>query len=237
MSKGCVIFAFDGVIADTESLHMTAFNMTYEKHAADPGKKIHISPTSYFTKYIVYGDREGIGHMLRDNGVQPSETLVETLSASKDAFFRQGLGTFAEPLPGVRKVLAWLEERAIPRAICSGGRRNEIIELLEIFKLRHHFDVLVAIEDVRFGKPEPEGYNKAFDMLNMEYDAELDKAFSLVIEDSAGGCTAGKEAGIRVLGVATSLPLEEVQRHATYAVPDLSHLDLKVLAGWLGVNY
>jgi beta-phosphoglucomutase len=236
MAKGCVIFDFDGVIADTEALHLTAFNLAYEKHADQLGKQIRISPTSYFSRYIVYGDREGIGHMLRDNAVQPSPQLIDSLSASKDQFFRQGLGSFAEPLPGVRNLLSWLEERNIPRAICSGGRRNEIIQLLDVFKLRHHFDVLVAIEDVNFGKPEPEGYNKAFDLLNLEYDADLDKNYSLVIEDSAGGCTAGKEAGIRVLGVATSLPLEEVQRHATFAVPDLSHLDMNLLAAWLAVR-
>ena len=107
--------------------------------------------------------------------------------------------------------------------------------LLDAFKLRHHFDVLVTIEDVRMGKPDPEGYQRAFDLLNLEYDAELDKAYSLVIEDSAGGCAAGRAAGLRALGVATSLPLEQVSRCATFAVRDLAHLDHEVLAGWLGL--
>ena len=92
---------------------------------------------------------------------------------------------------------------------------------------------LNGVEDVRIGKPDPEGYNLAFDRLNLEYDAELEKSCSLVIEDSAGGMSAGKAAGIPVLGVATSLPLEEVQRHATYGVGDLSKVSRETLRGWL----
>jgi HAD superfamily hydrolase (TIGR01509 family) len=237
MSKGCVIFDFDGVIADTESLHHAAYNRMFAAHERNLGKLIQIDPALYFRRYIVYGDREGITNMLRDNGVEPSDELVATLAAAKEQIFHEGLGSFAEPLPGVRDLLTWLEEKNVPRAICSGARRAEIELLLKAFQLRHHFDVMVTIEDVRLGKPEPEGYNKAFDLLNLEYDAELDKSHSLVIEDSAGGCSAGKEAGLRVLGVATSLPLEEVQRHATFCVQDLSKLDLKTLAGWLGITH
>ena len=88
----------------------------------------------------------------------------------------------------------------------------------------------------RVGKPDPEGYNIAFDKLNLEYDAELEKEFSLVIEDSEGGCSAGKAAGLRVLGVATSLPLDQVCKHATFAVGSLAELSQGQLAGWLGIT-
>jgi beta-phosphoglucomutase len=237
MPKPCVIFDFDGVIADTEVLHVTAYNHAFASHAADIGGPLVISPPSYFSRYIVYGDREGLHHMLHDNGRPTHESLIEKLAQAKERFFIESLGSFAEPLPGVRDTLAWLEEKNIPRAICSGARRAEIDLLLAAFKLRHHFDVIVTIEDVRMGKPEPEGYNKAFDLLNQEYDDQLDKSLSLVIEDSAGGCSAGRAAGLRVLGVATSLPLEEVQRHATFAAQDLSKVDTKTLAAWLGVTH
>jgi HAD superfamily hydrolase (TIGR01509 family) len=237
MAKGCVIFDFDGVIADTESLHHAAYNRMFAGHERHLGKLVQITQASYFNRYIVYGDREAITLMLRDHGIEPTENLVQQLSDAKEQIFHEGLGSFAEPLPGVRDLLEWLEEKNVPRAICSGARRAEIELLLKAFQLRHHFDVMVTIEDVRLGKPEPEGYNKAFDLLNLEYDAELDKSHSLVIEDSAGGCSAGKEAGLRVLGVATSLPLEEVQRHATFCVQDLSKLDLKTFAEWLGITH
>jgi beta-phosphoglucomutase len=235
MPKGCVIFDFDGVIADTERLHLAAYNAVFSAHAARIAGPLVVSPEAYFGKYIVYGDREGIFNILRDHHRPHDAATITFLADAKHDIFEKKLHTFAEPLPGVREVLAFLEENRVPRAICSGARRQEIITLLDAFQLRHHFDILVTIEDVRFGKPDPEGYNLAFDKLNLEYDAELDKSASLVIEDSAGGCSAGKAAGIPVLGVATSLSLDQVQRCATYAVQDLAHLPLASLRKWLGL--
>jgi len=236
MSKGCVIFDFDGVIADTERLHLGAYNRTFAAHAGEIGGELRISAEDYFTGYIVFGDHEALFHMLGDHGRPTDGGLIRRLAAAKHEAFEQTLRALADPMPGVREVLAWLEARNVPRAICSGARRSEIELLLESFRLRHHFDVMVTIEDVRLGKPEPEGYKLAFDRLNLEYDAELDKEYSLVIEDSAGGCAAARAAGLRVLGVATSLPLEELQAHATYAVERLDQMDWGQLARWLGLK-
>lgn len=235
MSRGCVIFDFDGVIADTEALHHTVYNLTLAAHAEAIGGPLEIPRAAYFGRYIVYGDREGFFHMLRDAGRPHDPALIDRLSAAKHQLFTGKLSTCAEPLPGVRDTLAWLEDRNVPRAICSGARRGEIIELLDAFQLRHHFDILVTIEDVTRGKPDPQGYNLCFDRLNLEYDAELDKDYSLVIEDSAGGCSAAQAAGLRVLGVATSLPVDELRKCATYAVESLDVLDKDTLAAWLGV--
>lgn len=230
-----MIFDFDGVIADTERLHLAAYNQTLARHGGEIGGGFEITPAEYFSRYIVFGDREGLARMLRDHSRPFDDGLIEKLAAAKHELFEKQIHTFADPLPGVRELLAWLEARNIPRGICSGARRGEIEMLLTVFQLRHHFDVVVSIEDVRQGKPEPEGYNLAFDKLNLEYDAELEKEFSLVIEDSAGGCAAGRSAGIRVLGVATSLPLKELCNAATHAIESLDQIDLRQLAAWLGM--
>ena len=235
MAEACVIFDFDGVIADTERLHLLAYNHALREMRQDVGRLIELTPEDYFSRYIVYGNREGFWHMLRDRAITPSDELMEKLCACKDDAYVQRLHEFAQPLPGVRKVLDLLEEWRVPRAICSGGRREEIVILLDAFDLRSHFDVMVTIEDVRLGKPDPEGYNKTFEKLYDEFDGLPQKAKSLVIEDSAGGCTAARAAGLRVLAVATSLPLETLQRCADFAVPDLSHLKATDLKRWLGM--
>lgn len=233
MSKGCVIFDFDGVIADTERFHLVAYNAALAAHAAEIGGPLAITEPQYFANYIVFGDREGLFHMLNDHGRPCDGILVRKLAATKHKLFEKHLHGVSDPLPGVREVLAWLEARNVPRAICSGARRGEIEMMLDSLKLRHHFDVLVSIEDVRLGKPDPEGYNLAFERLNLEYDAELQKDSSLVIEDSAGGCAAARAADLRVLAVATSLPLEKLKQCATWAVGSLSDLDFNELARWL----
>lgn len=236
MSRGCVIFDFDGVIADTESLHLAAYNQVLADFSAQIGGPIEISRAAYFSRYIVYGDREAFFHVLIDHARSASPELLAGLTAAKHALFHQRLSDFAEPLPGVRELLAWLESRNIPRAICSGAHRDEILRLLDAFALRHHFDVVIAIEDVQNGKPDPQGYNLAFERLNLECDAQLEKSLSLVIEDSEGGCAAAKAAGIPVLGVAGSLHLSRLQKCATAAVESLALLDFQQLGTWLGLH-
>ena len=235
MPKGCVIFDFDGVIADTETLHLDSYNDALAHHVAAINGPLAISREDYLRRYIVYGDREALAHMLADHARPHDASLVATIAATKHILFQRKLGTFSDPLPGVRQVLTWLEERNVPRGICSGARRSEIEMLLSAFQLRHHFDVLVAIEDVVLGKPHPEGYKLAFERLNLEYDAELDRELSLVVEDSAGGCAAARAAGLRVLGVAGSLPLAALESCATYAIDSLANLDKSLLSQWLGL--
>jgi beta-phosphoglucomutase len=236
MPRPCVIFDFDGVIADSERLHLAAYNHTLAAHAHLIAGPLEIQPDAYFARYMVYGDHEGLLHILRDHQRPHDPALIEKLAHAKHTTFEEKLGDFAEPLPGVRHLLEWLEQHHIPRAICSGARRDEILTLLDAFHLRHHFNTVVAIEDVRRGKPDPEGYLLAFNQLNLQHNAELDKQFSLVIEDSAGGCSAAQAAGLRVLAVATSLPFESIQRCATFALPDLSHLNTDHLSEWLGLT-
>ncbi|MCL2647804.1 MAG: HAD family phosphatase [Phycisphaerales bacterium] len=236
MARSCVIFDFDGVIADTEAVHLAAYNATFRAFAAEIGGALVIAPAAYYGRYIVYGDHDALFHMLKDNDRSTDDRLIERLMQAKGKCAEEKLSDFAEPLPGVRDLLAWLERNNVPRAICSGARKDEVLTLLEAFKLRHHFDVVITIEDVRHSKPEPEGYNKAFDFLNVKYDAALEKGSSLVIEDSEGGCAAGRAAGIRVLGVATSVSLERLRRCTDFAVENLAKLDHKVLAEWLGLH-
>lgn len=243
MADGCVIFDFDGVIADTETLHLQAYNFAFTDQAAalrkaapDRPQPPQLTADQYFAKYIVYGNREGFALMLTDAGYRATAPLLDALCESKDRFFDDSLQHIAEPLPGVRQLLGWLEERQVPRAICSGAARREIQHLLGLFGVRAHFEFIITIEDVRHGKPDPEGYNLAFQKLYEKYDTNLAKPHSLVIEDSAGGCSAAKAAGIPVLGVATSLPLARLQACADHALPDLSHLDYGELTRWLGMG-
>ncbi len=233
MPESCIIFDFDGVIADTECLHLHAYNAAFSHHAEMIGGPLTISPSEYFSRYVVYGDVEGFSMMLRHYGRPHDEVVLHKLAAAKHEFFTRASHGNTEPLPGVREMLTFLENSRIPHAICSGARRAEIVHHLEVFNLLHHFDVIVSIEDVQHGKPDPEGYNLAFEKLNEQFDAELSKSSSLVIEDSAGGIAAGQAAGLRVLGVATSLPLEELRRHATFAVNSLADVSSTQLAEWL----
>ncbi len=233
MARSCVIFDFDGVIADTEAQHLIAYNEALLRLAGKLGMTLRIDPTSYYQRYIAFGNREGFACILRDAGVQASESLLQELCQLKDHIIDSELSQISAPLAGVKDALALLTGWNVPLAICSGARRVEILRILEAFQLQDHFRAIVAIEDVRRGKPDPEGYRRAFDTLQLQCDGELDPARSLVIEDTAGGAAAAHDAGLRVLGVATSSPLEKVKTWSDFALADLSRLQPQQLRIWL----
>ena len=234
--KSCVIFDFDGVIANTENLHLAAYNHAFKVLEARVGRNIQITPQQYFSRYIMFGNAEGFGHMLHDAGVAIAQDLTQALCEEKDRVMDMHLDELSAPLPGVVRLLDHLKERRIPCGICSGARRAEITRLLVVFGLLERFSVIVSIEDVRRGKPDPEGYSLAFEKLWELTGAEAQKKHSLVIEDTAGGAAAAHGAGLRVLGVAEGGDLTAVRKWADYAVIDLSHLDLAEFDRWLGIT-
>jgi beta-phosphoglucomutase len=236
MSKSCVVFDFDGVIADTEALHLQAYNATFANMSARIGGPLRISAEAYFGNYIVYGNHDGFLHMLRDHGRSYEEALLASLSAHKDQLFTQGIGQFVQPLAGVRETLAYLTSVQVPLAICSGARRVEILHLLTAFKLAQHFSVIVAIEDVQQSKPAPEGYTRAFDQLNALHGSALNRAQSLAIEDSLGGITAARSSGLQVLAVGTSLPLHKLRNLTPLVVNSLSEVTVPQWRQWLNLG-
>jgi sugar-phosphatase len=100
-------------------------------------------------------------------------------------------------LPGARDALDGVADNR--RAVVTSGGRE-----LALMRLRHTGlpvpGVLVAAEDVRVGKPSPEGYLLAAARLGIE------PSRCLVIEDTPAGIKAGRAAGARVLAVATTFP-------------------------------
>ena len=98
----------------------------------------------------------------------------------------------------------------VPVAITSGAARREIETVLEASGLRELFPVLVCLEDVVHGKPDPEGYQVALEQLNRSAATPLEAADVLVFEDSEQGLKAAVAAGMRCVMVAGPTPAERL---------------------------
>ena len=70
--------------------------------------------------------------------------------------------------------------------------------------------VLISADDIRAGKPDPEGYLTAAELLR----AAPKKC--LVVEDSIAGVQAARRAGMSVLGIRTSFPPEQLNADGLY---------------------
>jgi beta-phosphoglucomutase len=95
-------------------------------------------------------------------------------------------------------------------AICSGSLLVEIEVMLEESGLRHFFAEIVSAEQVKKGKPHPEGFILSLKKLNKRCHSPIAADECIVIEDSHWGLQAGKAAGMHTIAVTNSYDAEQL---------------------------
>jgi len=85
-------------------------------------------------------------------------------------------------------------------AVVSGSARSEIEPVLEAAGVSSAITAVVASEDVEHGKPAPDGYRRALELLEISPDE------AVAVEDSDVGIAAAKAAGLRCFAVTGTLP-------------------------------
>lgn len=218
----CLIFDFDGVIVDSEPMHLEGFQQVL----AEVG--IPLSREDYYTKYLGYDDHDCFATVLRDRGRPVDEAIIRELTTRKTRLVQQALERSIQPLPGARELILSASAAKLPLAICSGALRDEIHIAARAVGVDHCFATIVAARDVSAGKPDPQGYLLAIQRLRDITGRPLSAARSIVIEDSPAGIEAGKRAGMAVLAVATSYPPAQLAT-ADRVVDDLRAADLQLL--------
>lgn len=188
-----LVFDFDGVLADTERLHLRALQDTLATRGWT------LTDADYFAFYLGYDDRGCVAEFTRRLGVTltPGDTLA--LMREKERryadLFDRGEVLFPTARPCIERLAAHL-----PLAIASGSLRGEIERILDANALRHHFRIIVGADDVVDGKPAPESYARAVEALGVPGNA------AVAIEDSPWGLQSARGAGLRTIGITTSYP-------------------------------
>ncbi len=195
-----IVFDFDGVIADDEPLHLAAF----QRVLASEG--VTITREQYYARYLGFDDRDAILQAFRDAGATPSPERLRELLAVKAERFLDLVRAGAPIFPGVPAFVRQAAAR-VPLAIASGALRHEIELILGQAGLAGCFAAIVSAEDVREGKPSPEGFLLARERLGARA-ARLRSEDCLVIEDSQPGVEAARRAGMRCVAVTTSYPAD-----------------------------
>ena len=115
----------------------------------------------------------------------------------------------------VVEIIEELTAVGFDNAVVSNSNR-EILNLnLSVVGLDKYFDVSISRDDVKNGKPAPEGYLTAASRLGFE------PGECAVVEDSIPGATAGIDAGMTtILAPQFHLPMEQIPEGVTYLSPD-----------------
>lgn len=221
-----IIFDFDGTIADSEPLHLAAFQHTLSEELG-----LGLTEAQYKERYLAYDDRQMLEVFLRDRGkAVPPEEFERLVDVKADHYER--LAGTPPLLPGAAEMIRNASARW-PLAIASGALNHEVRLVLEREGLLNCFSAIVTAELVSRGKPHPEAFVAALDELNRVRAGErIAPAACLVAEDSLAGIAAARSAGMRVLAVATSFERERLG-DADRVVGSLEEAsDPEALAAW-----
>lgn len=220
-----IIFDFDGVVADSEPLH----HRTLAALAAERFD-FELTTRDYMLRYVAYDDRDAIRQLHRDTGrPEPdADALAELCKAKQAAFDRLVETGEVTALPGAIELIDACVERDVPRAIASGATRQDIVQILEGFKRKDAFEIIVSADDVERSKPDPTTYRLACEKVGVA------PGDAIAIEDTAAGLASAREAGLTTLGVATTHDADYLTAHAHHVVASLADITLDEVLGLIG---
>ena len=199
-----IIFDFDGVITDSEILHLRAFNQVLAQYGVD------ISNKDYYKEYLGCTDVDCFKLLAKKGLLKIDMQGIENLVKQKNQVFEELAKTEGRIIEGVRDFLQMFKDSSIPLAICSGALLPEIELVLEQARLRDFFEVIVSAEHIQKGKPHPDGFLLTLQKLNQGRQNPIKADECVAIEDSHWGLQAAKAAGMHTVAVTNSYDADEL---------------------------
>lgn len=200
-----VIFDFDGVITDSEMLHLYTFNDILAQY------DVEITEEDYITEYLGLTDFDLFELLIDAGDLKIPKSEIAKLIKDKALAFRNLAKTQAPIIGGVEVFLQMLKNNHIPTAICSGACLSDINVILKAAGLDSFFQAIVAADHVQKGKPDPQGFLLALDKLNENNRSAIAAESCIVIEDSGWGLEAAVAAKMHTIAVTNSYSADELK--------------------------
>ncbi|MDT2739827.1 beta-phosphoglucomutase [Enterococcus canintestini] len=195
MKKG-FIFDLDGVITDTAKYHFIAWR--------DLGAEIGVAVDLKFNEQLKGISRmDSLDRILAHGGKENDFTMdqKEALAAKKNTHYVELLQSLTpqDLLPGVKEFLDAANAKQIPCAIASASKNAPFI--LEKLGVIDQFAGIVDPATLHKGKPDPEIFVKAAELLNIKPEEAVG------FEDAQAGIDGIKACGMYAVGVLSGEPL------------------------------
>ncbi|SDO46322.1 HAD family phosphatase [Afipia sp. GAS231] len=184
-----LLFDIDGTLADTDALHVEAFNQIFAPrgHAFDRARA---------AKELTGFSNASIGaRFLAD---EPPERQAAIMSEKEEAFRKLASGKI-RPLAGLMTLLDRADHAGIPMVAVTNAPRLNAEMMLSGLGIMHRFKAVVIGDELAHGKPHPMAYREGLRAVNAAPN------LSLAFEDSRSGIQSATAAGIATIGMRTSL--------------------------------
>ncbi|MBI3942997.1 MAG: HAD family phosphatase [Chloroflexi bacterium] len=205
------LFDLDGLMVDSEPLSQQAWDLVIARR----GKAI---PASLYNQLLGMRLAEVEIRLVHELKL---EDLPETLGEERDAIFLDMVrGDTARPsallpMPGLRPLLEELRARQVPMALATSGRQPYPRLALQVLGLADYFTAIASGDMVAQGKPAPDIFLKAAELLHVP------PPNCLVLEDAPNGIEAARRAGMWSIAIPNAHTRHLDLSHATAILPSL----------------
>jgi len=190
-----VLFDLDGLLADTEELHVRAYKNAFGTIG------ITVSEQEMYRGMGV-STRENVKRIMKERGI-PSQRTAELIRLRYDAYYRLVRSEPIAFMDGVPRCLKYVLEKGLRRALVTSSIKKHGEAVLENLQahtdsgilLDRYFEQRFYSDEINKSKPAPEIYLKARERLNIRPE------LCLALEDSEAGVISAKEAGLLVFAV------------------------------------
>lgn len=184
-----VLFDLDGTLIDSEPIGVRALDMFLARYG-------YTAPPGFIQRLV--------GRRAYDNALVMIEEFdlpltVEALINEERQLVADLVERNVERLPGATQLLHTLRERNIPIAVATSSLRSYLTMVLRKFGWSELFDATVTGEEVAHGKPAPDIFLRAAELLRVP------PTRCLVLEDAPHGVAAGVAAGATVIAIPNSV--------------------------------
>lgn len=210
MALRALIFDFDGLIVDTETAVLDAWNAIHREDGR------HADPT---VLHALVGTADVVADIWT---AYPATQDRPTLDARLSLIARENCRR-APVLPGAARLWAQARAAGLRLAVASNSSHAHVDSHLSTRGLFNLFDSVVCRDDVPVGKPDPAPYLAALDRLGVAPHE------AIAFEDSVPGHVAAARAGLRVVVVPNPLTRQHAFPHASLRLDSLEQIDLAIL--------
>ncbi len=206
-----ILFDFDGVLFDSSRLHFEATQQSLAEIQID------LPLSTYREKYFGMTDLAML-NLILPPALRHPQQIRELIQRKIKLYLDQLHHQPSLPaIAGVGDFLKAISQHTPNLAVFSNGNQIEVghtLAKLDGGSILPYFKHVTTIDDVRQGKPHPEGYLLSAEKLGVQ------PAHCIVIEDSLQGIRAAKAANMRVIGLATTHDQATLKPHVDYAAAD-----------------
>jgi len=198
-----ILFDFDGVITNTEPQYDLYFDALGEKY-------LGISNLAAQVKGVTSNN------ILKKHFSHFSTEEIHAIDKDIEAFERQ---MDFPPISGAISFISHLKSKGYKVGLVTSSQRFKMDIALEKMGLIGVFDVEITADNITEGKPNPMCYLLGAEKLNSS------PIECLVFEDSLFGVEAGKSAGMRVVGLSSTVSAEKlIEKGVEKVIPDFNDI-------------